>query len=80
MIFKNGKLFHTPSVIRKRPINQSGRIIFKNGKIFHKLGFEKIPVTTVTGFTQKIISISFSSVNKIIGVARTSIEKVIGAN
>ena len=69
MIFKNGKLFHTPSVIRKRPINQSGRIIFKNGKIFHKLGFEKIPV-----------SISFSSVNKIIGVARTSIEKVIGVN
>ena len=79
MIFKNGRLFHTPSVRRKRPINKSGRIIFKNGRIFHKLGFEKIPVT-ITGFTQKIISISFSSVNKIIGVARTSIEKVIGVN
>tara|TARA_R100000734_G_C3317212_1_gene110139 strand:+ start:3013 stop:3249 length:237 start_codon:yes stop_codon:yes gene_type:complete len=78
MIFKNGRLFHTPSVLRKRPINKSGRLIFKNGRLFHKLGFEKI--ITVRGFTQKIISISFSSVNKIIGVARTSIEKVIGAN
>ena len=42
MIFKNGRLFHTPSVLRKRPINKSGRLIFKNGRLFHKLGFEKI--------------------------------------
>ena len=55
-------------------------MIFKNGRLFSKLGFEKIPVTGIVGYAQKILSITATSVSRIIGVARTSIEKVIGVD
>ena len=78
MIFKNGRLFHTLSI--KKESNKSSKMIFKNGRLFSKLGFEKIPVTGIVGYAQKILSITATSVSRIIGVARTSIEKVIGVD
>ena len=39
MIFKNGTLFHTPSI--KKDSNKSTKVVFKNGTLFSKIGFEK---------------------------------------
>jgi len=78
MIFKNGRLFHTPSI--KKESNKSSKMIFKNGRLFSKLGFEKIPVTGIVGYAQNILSIAATNINKFIGVAKTSINKVIGVD
>mgnify|MGYP000002377226 FL=1 len=78
MIFKNGTLFHTPSI--KKDSNKSTKVVFKNGTLFSRIGFEKIPlVPTVTAYGQKILSITASNISKFIGVARAQIDKVIGA-